>query len=1005
MKLTAQEEVYLRARPHKTKLWLSIYEPKTVFQAQLASGTFQFGETDIDYVNGTSGSYLLTYPNMTVLVGTQPGLENVGRVRLRYSTGTYVVVAENNIIWEQNQYLTFIDYVNVEAIFPRIIKDPDNDENVIFYKDDDILYSNQNSIYGTFPCAGSHRAAFLETGSVSLYYTSTGTYNVKSDSLTYDWHFEGGTPTGSTALSPGWVSYNTSGHYKTKLTVISSSGAKDTTYRYVSIYDRPEKGSNVPVLKWSLEDFSGSRGEGGYTARIKTWENLGAVEPNALVVLFADDTYGSNDVSIGGNNQNSQKIVFVGYILKDSIQFNYKDGWAEFDVGSITEVMKLSEGFSVSCESVTSPSTWFQLQEMTTAKAMYHYLRWHSTVLNVADFQYTGDDRLVEYFDTDRASLYDSVGTFVSEGLLGELVSDRQGKLWAEITPYGYEDPFDSIQDGMTIQKMDWVGEPNISIRRTADVSFVEMGGIVYEGAQTDGFQALLTNAPSSTPLYRGRSDGSKQGLILSNQTQLNKIAGNYLSFRNSKFEDVSFELAGNYRNFDIAPQEKLYLLVDGSETPEGESLLGRPFRMSSMSWNYNSEKESFYPSITLEPIVTGTAGETIIIPPFVDDSGYSYPQFQLPPFPDFNTPSEPPVQQETQYMLGIEYNEDTPFYTTNFDQQYPEWRKWRYGVDSSDRVTCPAGINSRKNMCFIAPNGAVWLMTWILVSGAYYAKQIYRAPYLGGKFEKIITPAWLEAEYGADTVNRTIQITGFGFNMDKPEEIGFIVSHTDFNSNQQMWVGNGTTWQKGTAFSYTTVVFGNLTGIDGEWTWDSIGGADEGWTVLDGDGNKLSSAFFGQGAASEHVRAGNTKTVMKWKDGTTGSEGVLRSEDNGKTTTVITVTERLYGLPNNIVSDPTGMYVMANYKNGVYRGRSYDGGYSWSVLTAMPPAGENTNFGYCGGDGSSSRWVAGTGAVYYSNNFGSTWSDKTGNLLQVFLPVPGASIRRFIPYLSQPEI
>src|SRR3972149_2345147 len=115
-----------------------------------------------------------------------------GRIRVRSASVDTLIVAENSDIdWANDLYITVVDFIEISAIYPRIIKDPANDENVIFYKDYDIPYTNQNSVLGTFVCMGSHRAVDLEDGSAQLYWTSSGTYNVKGDALTYLWEFGG----------------------------------------------------------------------------------------------------------------------------------------------------------------------------------------------------------------------------------------------------------------------------------------------------------------------------------------------------------------------------------------------------------------------------------------------------------------------------------------------------------------------------------------------------------------------------------------------------------------------------------------------------------------------------------------------------------------------------------------------------------------------------------------------------------------------------------------------
>ena len=136
-------------------------------------------------------------------------------------------------------------------MFPRITLDrvsPNPDETT-WYKDYDITYTNQNDILGSFVCMGSHYAGFLDAGACYVYYSASGTYNLVGDSLSYDWWFEGATVTGSSSHTPGFITYDTPGHYTTRLTVTTSTGSYDLGYRHISIYDRPENGTNNPMLR------------------------------------------------------------------------------------------------------------------------------------------------------------------------------------------------------------------------------------------------------------------------------------------------------------------------------------------------------------------------------------------------------------------------------------------------------------------------------------------------------------------------------------------------------------------------------------------------------------------------------------------------------------------------------------------------------------------------------------------------------------------------------------
>ena len=281
-------------------------------------------------------------------------------MRARFADATTITVAENSDInWQDDLYLSVLRFWEINAVYPRMyVPDPSDPTQQIWYKDYDTVYTNQNSTLGTFICMGSHYAGFMDTatGTCGVYYSASGSYNLNNEAISYFWSFEGGTPSTSNLKTPGIVQYGTPGHYTTQLLVSGTTAGGDASYRHISIYNRPDEGTNVPILNWELLSLDGTRDSGGYQGRIKIRENIEDVVDGALIVIFADDTYGTTKQSIGGNSSNRQTIFFVGYILDGSISYNYEDSSVEFDIGSPTEVMKLSEGFVVSVKSSSDPA-------------------------------------------------------------------------------------------------------------------------------------------------------------------------------------------------------------------------------------------------------------------------------------------------------------------------------------------------------------------------------------------------------------------------------------------------------------------------------------------------------------------------------------------------------------------------------------------------------------------------------------------------------------------------
>jgi len=631
MNLSASQLVTIREQPQSVELNLSIFQPRTVL-ACMVTGTHARGDRVITYDTVSAGSYLSVEAGMTLLVGTTAGARDVGKIRVKSITSSQITVSENSHInWADDLYLTVLRFWEVWPVYPRIIPDPSNSEDVIFYKDYDIAYSNQNTILGAMVCAGNHRAIWAGE---QTYWSASGTSHlVGGTTLSYSWAFEGGTSiTGSTAGTPGLVTYNTPGHYVTRLIITGSNGSVDTTYRYISVYNKPENSMvSNPVKNWSSSGIAGSRGEGGSHASIHVVDENVAIQDGYVAVLFADDWYGSTNTSLGGNSVNNSKIFFSGHILKNTIRFNYQSSSVDFDIGNITDIMKMTETYAISLEDTVSPTKWFQVASLNARRGIYHYLRWHSTVLYLADIEFVGTDQNLQYFDTDRQSIFDSVDNFMRNALVGTLVSDRQGKLWVEVGTATYSAPVSSFPTVMSIGRGDWMGEPTIQEALSDTLSFIECGGVTYSGG---AYQAFLSQAPGSTPNGRGNPENIP-GLAISSQAQLNRIAGNIYAEKNAKYPQIDMNLTSGFRNLDIAPMNSLGINIIASDTALGITI-NAPYLIDALEWSYDVGNRSLLPSTTLTALVNGEDGETIIIPDIPDGGGYTNTNFDF----NFSQPS-----------------------------------------------------------------------------------------------------------------------------------------------------------------------------------------------------------------------------------------------------------------------------------------------------------------------------------------------------------------------------
>jgi hypothetical protein len=633
---TSAELNLLRSQPHSEQLYLSFYQPTTLFSAQVASGTSQ-GSRLIPYYNA-SGTYTNVFHDATLLVGSTPGASNLGRIRIRSVDGSNFTVAENyDIPWQFGQYLTAINYIDLNPIYPRIISGTaSNGDPVIFYKDYDIAYTNQNVINGALPCAGPHRAAFISGSSASLYWDASGTNHVNGESMTYSWVFEGGSPGTYSGQTPGYVNYSTPGHYKTTLTIVGSGGSSDVTYRFVSIYPRASNGDAIPpIQRWSAASLQGSRAEGGYSIAFKVYDQTSQIYDGALVILFADQTsYGNTKATVGSN------IKFVGYVEKGTIVYDYQTSSVEFTAVSAAEYLKSIEAFSISCNDASTPQVWYQIQNMSITKALYHYLKWHTTVLDCTDFIYNGDNRIFQFFDTNRDSIYDAINNFLKNGIIGEIGCDRLGRIWTEVSPGAIHNVSSVLPVNMSVTKQDWMGEPSIEEQITKQYSCLELGGVVYYGmsAGTGTSQAILCIAPGEAPGARGKME-SIEGFIATSQAEINNVAGDYWAYQNYRYS-VTMKMAGNYNNIDIFPAQQCLLNISGSDTNRGIYLGDSPFHPSQVDWVIDTQHSYVYPQVKFSQLTNGMKGQTEAVA-----AAQTVPIPVVPPIPSIPPlPAIPPI-------------------------------------------------------------------------------------------------------------------------------------------------------------------------------------------------------------------------------------------------------------------------------------------------------------------------------------------------------------------------
>ncbi len=733
---SAAEQLLLGTRPQQTEIHFDIFNPATVLSASVNDSDAAQGNRVITYDNAT-GDFNDVKPGMTLYVDNE-------FIRVISATSTTITVAENDyIVWTDDLEFVVRTFFLPWGVLPRITID--SNDIVTFFKDFNIEYVDQNSVLDPIVHMGPNAAELLDqdTGDVDIFYTSVGSSDPNGSGLsTFSWNFEGAQITGSSAVNPGNVTYDTPGDFITTLTVTNDAGKTFTSHRHIII-------RNASRSQWGINSLEGNRGSGSWQASLWVRNDISDVVDGALVILHTTDFYGTTKQSIGGNATNRSNTLFVGYIYGESIRYDATDNIVTFTVFGLGAYLNNLETMSATLEDKATATTWNEMTSLDIDRALFGFIRWQTNIMEVADVTYTGNTFPVQFIDFARGPILASLRNLVTSAIKGLVNSDAQGALFIEEDIQTVAIASRNIPTTMELSRQFWMNEPEIQHRRRRVQSFLELGGILYSGA-TGTFAAMLSGAPGITPSYFG-SASREHGLIIgaTGQPFLNALTGNVFALRNNPFPEVTFEMAGNIRVFDIAPQEFTQATLSADET--FSNVVWNPQRLIPLrvEYTYNPKTFSLLPVVSFEGETDGPPGETIIIPATPPWDPPELPQIPVQPIP---VPI-PPVAGNASHVFFMTDNDEIVLSGDIFSTltSQPTWSALGIG----------SGLPSNLDALWDAGGGnRGWIAVIWDTSRAYVIGRVSTAsptdkPWAIWQTTNILdsSPVWVELLRGGDTV------------------------------------------------------------------------------------------------------------------------------------------------------------------------------------------------------------------------------------------------------------
>lgn len=649
----------------------SLYGEAYLWSCQISVAPTDDPVTQLDVNNGSGNATLLD--RMTLLIGSTPGAWDRGIFALRTDQNVTAATATLDVAPSSEMkelavgnYCTILDEIRLTARFPRITEAAGV---LSWYKDWSITYASLGADAATrrqaslpaVPIMGPHCVKFVGDDPVIVDFDWSDSYTTYPGASVTGWSSTGERTSGAwnSALEnpppQTYLSTDISGLAGYRVTLELSTDQNDAPaafrrgVRYVFTLRRPgdrRAGDPVnaePIVNFEVSGIQGSFDRGRWSTQIRVYGSDASENvflPGALVILFAEDSYAGDTSYIGPSENGSvgpirdrENVVMVGHIADDSIREDDETGDVTFDVVSLAELAQDAPLYPIPIENDDAATEWYGCPDLTIARAIWHYLCWHSTLPLIADLYLFDSDMdstpEVTAEDFTAGNIYQHVDSFADERRYGRFLIDRYERAAVQIDQQMNAPK--TAPTLLSLEDSDRLRE--IRIREVEPVSsLVEDGGIVYNA----GLQIpYLSNAPGFVSGYQGGQE-SKTHLAITSQADLNTICGRHYAARNNRYPEWVIPMAGNWRVGDIWPQE--YVRIE-SLTTQRKTFSDLWLILRDISYTYDANAGYMMTEYICERETDGPDGVTVEIPEELPP--YSAPAIprrrpQTPPVPGF---------------------------------------------------------------------------------------------------------------------------------------------------------------------------------------------------------------------------------------------------------------------------------------------------------------------------------------------------------------------------------
>lgn len=628
--------------------YVYISQPELIFEAPL-NGVFYSNDAIValDYGTPTTGVYTDIEAEMTVEIwANDANLYGSQRIRPK-ADGT---VATTDAIYvgrcskgTRPGELSYVGGATVRIYDERRIwaKNPYIDPNTGTQFKDQIAYVSDNFAQPPVANAGPDMLVIVDSDSdtADIDLDALGTvssFAVRNGATlsTYLWDLADGTVVSGTVNDSSLTARFGTGERYVALTVTDSNSIEHTAYKWVVVATR-DQCSPARIRQESISP-NGVQLE----IEIDAPQLASASRPNSRIIYGTDNTHGATG---------SKQLVFSGWMSTEQPKLDAKNQRRTISImcEDIGQRLRSLFGFPLTVSNESSETGWYRMPDATIDRLAHHYLQWHTNVLALADFTWSGQGATypLPQFTTSGSTLWDQayrlakaigyVLTCNTSGQLRVLGDPQILPTSSQATEYNLPTQR-TTTEVTTLTSADY-GEVSFEANRPSQYYWVRSSAVVAS-ATVGNISAVKCSAPGKTPA-QGVSSSEETELLVTSQDELNVRAGNdYAARKSPAFSPFTFPMLKTAPVFEPADMEWVRIVMPSEERARYPflSASGNRFLIQQIVNSYDHKTMRRSSTLVAEIEIEGIPAQTVVDPPPQVDQ---YPAFQ---FDDYYVPLQP---------------------------------------------------------------------------------------------------------------------------------------------------------------------------------------------------------------------------------------------------------------------------------------------------------------------------------------------------------------------------